>query len=93
MLEQANSKKRYMQINIGGKEINTVTLERVLRLPFGTIEDSLGNDPGLDALMRLVQTYPWLLEVAEANFDEKEAKKILIRNGSETACQLLDGKK
>jgi hypothetical protein len=82
-----------MDIHINGKPVKSVTLERILGLPIGTIETSLGNDPCLGTLIKIVQTFPWLLDVAESHYNEKEAKKILIRTGAELACQQIDGKK
>ncbi len=31
------------------------------------------------ALMRLIRTFPWLLQVAEAEFDEKRARILLLK--------------
>lgn len=51
-------------------------IERALRLPPGSINDRWLRDdrevdPVFAALLRLVRTYPWLLQVSDANFDEK----------------------
>lgn len=51
-------------------------IERALRMPVGSIndrwlKDEREVDPVFVALLRLVRTYPWLLAVSDANFDEK----------------------
>ena len=49
-----------------------VYCERALRLPFGTFQKWLDKpdlvDPGSVVMLRMVATYPWLLQAADDNF-------------------------
>jgi hypothetical protein len=38
------------------------------------------EDPVLLALLKLVDIYPWLIKVANTDFNEKEAKRIMIHS-------------
>jgi len=58
--------------------------ERALGLPARTLarwknEVSLMQSAAGHALMRLIRTFPWLLQVAEAEFDEKRARILLLK--------------
>lgn len=66
-----------------------VHVERVLDLPFGTLRQAREGtcDPDLRALLRLVETCPWLLDVAEANFDQAAAQRILLDAALQHAAQ------
>ena len=57
---------------------NDCYVESALGLPIGTIKNSRGNDPALDALVRIIQLYPWVLEVASHGFDTKFAARKMI---------------
>lgn len=58
-------------------------MERALELQPGTLRAHRQkpeiSPPELVALLRLVDTFPWLLEVADAHYDEHGAQKILLR--------------
>lgn len=51
-------------------------IERILNLKAKSL--SIENPaPELIALMKVIRTYPWLLKVADNNYNEFEAKRIL----------------
>lgn len=50
-------------------------LERTLDLPRKTL--STDNSEELIALLKIVNMYPWMIRVAEKNYDLLEAKKIM----------------
>jgi hypothetical protein len=59
---------------LAARGITQAGFERRLRLPIGTTERWKTGElsaPAL-ALLRLVRTFPWLLEVADANFEYVE---------------------
>lgn len=61
--------------------ISQVNIEHALDLSFGSIERAkLTDDPEMITLLRIVRTYPWLLQVAENNYDEIESSRILLHN-------------
>jgi len=61
--------------------ISQTSIEHALDLGFGSIERALlTDDPEMISLLRIVRTYPWLLEVAENNYDETKAERILLHN-------------
>ena len=49
-------------------------VERTLSLPMGTLNKQ--NRESI-ALMRMIKAFPWLLKVADRQFDEVESKRIL----------------
>jgi len=58
---------------------------RCLRLPQDT---DLGADPAAVTLLRMVVHYPWLLPVADADFDPKSAEEGLTEAAAEAAALL-----
>ena len=76
-----------------------IDLERVLELrPFGYLKDSIKNcevfcyeEPdGLRALLMILKVYPWMLLIAEKNYDEKFTAKTLAHMGIELIFQDKD---
>lgn len=52
------------------KGMSNPHLERVLDIPQRTIEKEKDNpSPELVALLRIINLFPWMLEVADNNFD------------------------
>lgn len=51
-------------------------VERILNLKANSLSTE-NPAPELIALMKVIRTYPWLLKVADNNYDEFEAKRIL----------------
>lgn len=59
-------------------------IERALNLPQKTLskwknDRRKASAAGL-SLMKIIRTYPWILDVADANFNEIKAKEILVKN-------------
>lgn len=57
--------------------VSSVYFERALRLPLNTTEKWRAGSITEDevALLRIIRTYPWMLEIADNNFDKNEAMK------------------
>jgi hypothetical protein len=55
-----------------GNGYTLVYCERALRIPFGSfkkwLEEPGSMDPGAVVMLRMVATYPWLLQAADDNF-------------------------
>jgi hypothetical protein len=61
--------------------ISPAQIERALDLDQGMLSrGNLIEDKEVIALLKIVRTYPWLLEVAEARYDENESKRILLHH-------------
>jgi hypothetical protein len=62
---------------------NMSYMERALDLPTRTMMRWKSGDISAAALslLRLITTYPWLIDVADSRFDETFAKKVLIKEG------------
>lgn len=62
------------------QKISFPYLERVLSLPFGSINRWLRGDFPKDVItiLRFVRTYPWLLHLAEENFNADVAQALLL---------------
>jgi len=50
------------------------SIERTLGLPMKTLDN---ENPETLALMKMIKAFPWLLQVADRQFDEFESKRIL----------------
>lgn len=71
-----------------------VGIERCLELPFGTFSKwekrntkKIPKDG--QALLKMINAFPWLIEVADAKFDEFEAKRIMTLNGINMAFNVM----
>lgn len=71
----AESTQKSIQVMVDmivGYGYTIISCERALRLPFGTIQKWLDKpdlvDPGAVVMLRMVTTYPWLLQAADNNF-------------------------
>jgi hypothetical protein len=65
--------------------ISQAQIERSLDLPINTLDVSnLINDPEIIALLNIIKTYPWLIDVAQKNYDHLESKRILLHNAVDT---------
>jgi hypothetical protein len=55
------------------------TIERTLELPVGTLDGWLKSYKSIPAggvaLLRIIDTYPWMIEVALKNYDPIEANR------------------
>ena len=66
-------------------------MERCLDLEFGTLENS--EDPALLPLLKILAVYPWLIRVAEKNYDTIEAKRIMTHAAIDTLFDQFKEKK
>lgn len=60
------------------------SIERALELPFGTIERWRveGPPPEAVALLRVITTYPWMLDVAEHGFEKSIAYYTILERAA-----------
>lgn len=68
------------------------SIERALDLEIGSLSTE-NPSPELLVLMKIVKTYPWLIEVADQNYDEFEAKRILGHNAVDLHVNKLANEK
>jgi len=64
--------------------ISMAYLERALNLPLRTLSrwKTQGTSASGMALMRVIRTYPWILKVADEDFDERfAANEVIIQSG------------
>ncbi|PKK89942.1 MAG: hypothetical protein CVV64_11450 [Candidatus Wallbacteria bacterium HGW-Wallbacteria-1] len=65
-------------------DINLTGLERALNLPYRTLSRWKGGKnltAAALALLRILRTYPWIIDVAQHNFDNIFAQKTLVKEG------------
>lgn len=61
--------------------VTEAVIERSLDLKRGDIRRAcLIDDPEMLALLKIVRTYPWLLEVAMLGYKENSSKRIMLHN-------------
>lgn len=65
----------------------TASMERALGLPARTLarwknEQSMSPSASGIALMRIIRTFPWILAVADMQFDHEAARNILLQNAA-----------
>lgn len=67
-------------------EISMAYMERVLGLPQRTLARWKAGEcsSGGIALMRIIRTYPWILDVASNKFSHRVAQQAIIRVASDT---------
>lgn len=61
---------------------NESSVERALDLDQGTIKKEMKKskpDPALMHILKMVYTYPWILRVADHDYDQKYAKKEMLK--------------
>lgn len=73
-------------------DIKTPYIERALGLPFGSVASWKNSEipPPALALLRIIRTYPWILDVADNHYNETVAKNHLITEALTTKTQVLD---
>ncbi len=64
--------------------LTTASMERSLELPARTLarwknEEAISPSAAGIALMRIIRTYPWILAVADRQFDPEVARAILLQ--------------
>lgn len=72
---------------------NEAQIERALDLDRGTIKKALkmvAPPPGLVHILKIVYTYPWILKVIDRGYDQKFARKEMLKHAVdilvETTC-------
>ena len=72
--------------------IKMTYLERALELPARTVArwKNGGSSAASIALLRVIRTFPWILEVADANFAPNIAKKKLIQEASRVLYDAME---
>lgn len=63
---------------------SNASMERILGLPMRTLarwknDSTMSPSAAGIALMRIVRTFPWILEVVDARFDREKTKEILSK--------------
>jgi hypothetical protein len=71
--------------------ISQAGIERVLDLPQHSLDKEKGSE--VVALIKMIKTFPWLISVAEKNYDRKEAKRTLLHVAVDYLIDLQDSKK
>ncbi len=71
----------------------TASMERALGLPARTLarwknEQSMSPSASGIALMRIIRTYPWILAVADMQFDHEAARNILLQNAAKELVKI-----
>lgn len=61
--------------------ISEPAIERIFELDQGSLRIAkLTEDPEIIALLKMIRTFPWLIDVADKRFDESHSKRILLHN-------------
>ncbi len=81
---EKKAQKKFVEKTITelSKNISTMSFfERVFELPIRTLSRWKSGDFSFTslALLRIVKTYPWIIDVAEHKFDESFAKNIITQ--------------
>ena len=97
-LAQKNANKlsiNYITQHLGDTGNSMAHIERSLGLAQRTLSrwKSSGVSASGMTLMRIVHTYPWVLDVADENFDEQFAKRELISQAANALSDLLRGQR
>lgn len=81
----------YMLDDLSHKNIKMSYMERALELPARTIARWKGGELSATtlALLRIIRTYPWILEVADAHFHETVASSRLVEEAAHVLHYLL----
>lgn len=73
------------------KKTSLVGIERALELPFRTLNRWKSGDFSASsvALLRILRTYPWVINVADEKFSNKAASYYLVKEASSLLSQTL----
>ena len=67
------------------KGVNLVSFARIFGINVREIDKLIRKkDKVFKALLNMVVTYPWLILVAECDFDEKESRRIMMHGAVDT---------
>lgn len=63
--------------------MNLRSIERALGIPFGTLDDEKElQKPEVKALLNIIKSMPWIIDVADYGFDKEISDLILIRESN-----------
>ncbi|MDD5275562.1 MAG: hypothetical protein PHR16_05725 [Methylovulum sp.] len=91
-----NQAKRHSVCNIidflQDQNVKTAYLERALELPARTVNRWKTKEPSASglALLRIIRTYPWILEVADADYDETVSRSKLLEQAAKDFYQICE---
>lgn len=69
-------KKEYLAV----EEEHRTNVERTLGMPFGYLKDKRHlKSKTTQALLKILHQFPWMLNVAAANYDPKVAKREMVK--------------
>ncbi|MGJ0516008.1 MAG: hypothetical protein ACR65O_09725 [Methylomicrobium sp.] len=91
-LESAKKQSVINMLNfLSDKDIKMSYMERALELPARTVARWKGGDLSATtlALLRIIRTYPWILEVADAHYDESVAISRLVEEAAHAIQNVL----
>ncbi len=77
---------------LGASGVSMAFIERALRLPTRTVARWKSGECSASgiALLRLLRTYPWLLEVAGAGFSDLAARRAVLTAASQVVAEAVD---
>lgn len=71
--------------------VSAASLERILELPQGTLaNEKLMSRPESIALLKVLRTFPWLVDVSEVGYDTERAKNIMLKAGLQEFIDTLE---
>jgi predicted transcriptional regulator len=60
------------------KGISQIQIERIFEIPISTLDKEESSE--VLSLLKLIKIFPWMIEVANKNYNETEAKEIMLHN-------------
>lgn len=77
---------------LGAAGVSMAYIERALRLPTRTVARWKSGECSASgiALLRLLRTYPWLLDVAASSFSDLAARRAVLTAASEVLAEAVD---
>ena len=80
---------------LNGMGHTNAAMERALGLPARTLarwknEQTTSPSAAGVALMRIIRTFPWILEVADVQFDKTKARKVLLQAAMDEIVKIGD---
>lgn len=77
--------------SLENQKIASSYLEYALQLPFGTVQRWKDGDVSSEEmiLLKIIEVYPWIVVVADKQFDDKAANAAVVREASKIICSKL----
>lgn len=74
------------------QNVKTAYLERALELPARTVNRWKTKEPSASGLtlLRIIRTYPWILEVADADYDETFSRSKLMEQAAKVFYHICE---